>query len=92
MDTAEVARILLEDGYKRIALAQAESGDVIVYRDAKGQLVHVGVLHPRELNFQQATSTLKVLSQWGADGEYFHEAGDVFEQLGQPTEAWTDRL
>lgn len=92
VDTDEVARILVEDGYTRIPLFEAEPGDVVVYRDSHGELVHVAVLHSREPNLERATVALNVLSQWGSDGEYFHEAGDVFERLGQPTEAWTDRL
>ena len=36
-------------------------------------------------------SAMKILSQWGEDGEYLHAPGDVPPIFGQPREFWTDR-
>ena len=66
-------------------------GDVVVYRDEEGFVVHVGLVTEVETNVKEATWEVSVLSQWGGDGEYFHRIDDVSPLLGKPTEYWTDR-
>ncbi|MGH9384664.1 MAG: hypothetical protein ACRD2N_10300 [Vicinamibacterales bacterium] len=92
IDSGELSRILGEDGFKQITPASAQPGDVLVYRDQIGESVHVGWVYSHEAQPAAATWKTTVLSQWGGDGEYFHEAEDVNPLLGKPAEYWTDRL
>lgn len=67
-------------------------GDVVVYRDEGGAVVHVGVVSQVQTDLREGTRGILVLSQWGADGEYFHRIDDVNPLLGKPVEYWTDRV
>ncbi len=72
---------------------EVEPGDVIVYRNDDGEVSHVAIVAKvlTSLKLDEAPVRLCVLSQWGADGEYFHMADDVNPRLGRPVEYWTDR-
>jgi hypothetical protein len=93
VDTDQLELILREDAYRRIPLAEAQVGDVIVYTQGDTvPAVHVGVVQRRERDLAVGQWRFEILSQWGADGEYLHDISDVHEALGAPTQAWTDRL
>ena len=82
--------VLDDDEYHRLSAPnQVVVGDVVVYRDAQGDVVHVGLV--TGVNLGPATRQIMVLSQWGADGEYFHRVDDVPSLLGTPAEYWSDR-
>ena len=84
--------ILEDDEYHRLAdPGQTMPGDVVVYRDDQGTVVHIGLVAEVNTNLREGTRELVVLSQWGADGEYFHRADDVSPLLGTPAEYWSDR-
>ena len=84
-------RILKEDGYRRIAPADASVGDVIVYKNGQGELVHIGLVITHYPEVRAGKWKTAVLSQWGSVGEYFHDAEDVPLFLGKPVEYWTER-
>lgn len=86
--------ILEDDEYHRLpGRGQVELRDVVVYRDDQGIVGHVGLVARVIPNLRQGgTSEIVVLSQWGADGEYFHSVNDVSPYLGAPTEYWSDRI
>ena len=83
--------ILREDEYNRTTLEELKHGDVVVYRDSRGQVSHVGLVSCVESGNGETGRRVTVLSQWGQAGEYFHHMDDVHEELGRPTEYWTDR-
>lgn len=88
----EVEMILLEDGYRQINNeSELQIGDVVVYRNDHGTISHVGTIACVSSNVREAQWEITVLSQWGADGEYFHLIDDVNPLLGRPREFWTDR-
>lgn len=67
-------------------------GDIVIYR-AGGVPVHVAIV--MELKVTPGAG-LWVLSQWGADGEYLHDADDypAFLAGSEPIdlEVWTERV
>ena len=84
--------ILEDDGYQRVTSeGQLELGDVVLYQNEDGDIVHVGIVADVRTNLTDARKEVIVLSQWGRDGEYFHRVDDVHPLLGNPTEYWTDR-
>ncbi len=90
--------IASDDGYRQVQRqAEAVPGDVVAYRGGKsGQVEHVGLIVEVDLKVADASVSIRVLSQFGADGEYFHQADDVPLQLGTGAgvlklEIWTDR-
>ena len=93
VDTDDLLRILREDGYRLLANeAETEKGDVVVYRDQKGDVSHVGiVVRKNPYNPENPKDVLVVLSKWGAEGEYEHDASYVPLLCGKPVEYWTDR-
>jgi hypothetical protein len=93
VDPEYLIRILRDDGYRRLAgAAEAEPGDVVAYHDPDGAICHVGIVIQKNLAIPgAATDPLKVLSKWGADGEYVHDMSQLPHLLGVPAEFWTDR-
>jgi hypothetical protein len=93
VDPEFLIKVLREDGYRLLlGEAQADLGDIVVYRDASGDVCHAGLVLDKKLhNPDEPGDTLVVMSKWGADGEYIHDATDVPDLLGKPVEYWTDR-
>ena len=93
MGTDSLDLILRDDGYQSIDERDVVPGDVVVYGKRRGEAQHVAMviavekkvdlLHPRWI--------IKVLSQWGADGEYIHELTDVPESYGGPIAFYSER-
>ena len=93
VETDHLQMILEEDGYHQVPDERdLQPGDVVVYKDDDGQVSHVGIVARRGLELPGQPPQLFVLSQWGQDGEYFHQADDVNPRLGKPAEYWTDRI
>ncbi|HKI34603.1 MAG TPA: hypothetical protein VKA46_22295 [Gemmataceae bacterium] len=93
VDPEHLIRILREDGFRRLgSAAEAEPGDVVAYHDPDGEICHVGIVVQKNLALPSTpTDPLKVLSKWGADGEYLHDMSRVPYLLGVAAEFWTDR-
>lgn len=93
IDPEDLPRLLADDCYRKItSLSEVQCGDVVVYHDRHGEPSHVGLVWERNLIIPgHQEEPFKVLSQWGADGEYIHDWRDVPVLLGVPVEIWTDR-
>jgi hypothetical protein len=93
VDPEDLLRVLQDDGYRRLlGEAEAQAGDVVVYRNDHGEVCHAGIVVRKNLyNPENRKDTLVVLSKWGAEGEYEHDASDVPVFCGHPSEYWTDR-
>lgn len=91
IDVEEVRRVLAEDGYSRLnSLADVEVGDVVVYCK-NGIPEHVGTIAYFTYT-PLGHREVKVISKWGAEGEYIHSLRDVpLDLCGEPTEYWSDR-
>jgi hypothetical protein len=84
--TGVIMMILQDDKYAKLAPHEAKPGDIAIYRRGDS-IVHAGLVYNvRPLDPVE----IWVMSQWGADGEYTHQAGDVPEVYGR-VEFWTDR-
>ena len=85
IDDDHVEMILREDGYRQINnKSELQIGDVVVYRN-DGMISHVGTIARVSPNVREAQWEITVLSQWGADGEYFHLIDDVNPRFGTPS-------
>ena len=95
VDPEHLEMMLADDEYRRVPDERhLERGDIVVYRDTEWKVSHVGVVvkvKPDLRTTSEASWEVTVLSQWGADGEYFHLADSVHPSLGKPVEYWTDR-
>ena len=91
IDPDQLGVILSDDGYVRISESEIEAGDLVVYRGDNKEVSHVGIVFQVGLYRENNVRDVFALSQWGLDGEYFHEMRDVNPQLGTPAEFWTDR-
>ena len=88
IDIDHIYDILKADGYKKIALRDIVTGDVVLYRNYD-EPSHVALV-VSVVQFGQ-TINVKVISKWGLDPEFEHFMEDVPAQLGKPTEFYTER-
>lgn len=92
VDVKHVERILIEDEYVlRQSPDHGRVGDVAVYRDVERNICHVGMVAEAHPDFLGGPTKLRILSQWGRDGEYLHDADAVPSVYGRLTEIWTYR-
>lgn len=93
VDTEYTRLILRGDEYQRIDnLFDVRVGDIVLYKNNKGKdITHVGIVAEIIPQISTASFGFKVMSKWGANGEYIHFIEDVPELLGHPSEYWTDR-
>src|SRR5207247_1736740 len=64
----DVEKILKENDYELVR--RPEAGDLIMYRDAEGKLVHSGIVRFVDGDF------VLLESQWGTNGRYLHEPAE----------------
>jgi hypothetical protein len=89
VDTDHMSRILEDDGYRPCqGSSDIVEGDLVVYRERSGgPIQHVGIVIGRLI----PQASWLVLSQWGADGEYFHAEDEVPPLYGDKKEFLTER-
>jgi hypothetical protein len=92
VDPGDLLQILKDDGYIKLSSdSEAEYGDVVVYHGKEG-VCHAGLVVGKNVfDPSNQRDTLVVLSKWGQEGEYVHDARDVPALCGIPSEYWTDR-
>ncbi len=82
--------ILRDDGYRKISIAQVESGDLVIYFKGK-EFWHAGLIVEVELNELFPGGRLaRVISKWGDAGEYSHPT-TVGPYAKEEVTYWTDR-
>ena len=92
IDPQYLHTILVDDEYEPVPdQKDLQQGDIVVYRDLQRTICHVGIVVEVKPDLRRGSWDVTVLSQWGADGEYFHLLDEVHPSLGEPTEFWTDR-
>lgn len=88
-------KVLREDGYRVVELADVRIGDLVLYRaDSRGTLLHGGTVSRLErMVGGSATIVPWVLSKWNDHfGEDEHHFRDVPWETGSwSVEFWTDR-
>jgi len=90
IDISLINFILHEDGYHQINITNVELGDIIIYRNIN-TITHVGIIIEKKPSIEPAKWNIRVMSQWGADGEYIHSSADIPHLYGVDAEYWTDR-
>ena len=91
IEPIHVQMILDDDGYKEISPQDVMPGDIVIYRDNRGEVSHVAVVVLHEPDVANAKWKTTVLSQWGAQGEYVHDHLDVHQMLGTPDKFYSER-
>lgn len=82
--------ILRDDGYRRISVAEAESGDLVIYFKGK-EFWHAGLIVEVESNeLMPGRRLATVISKWGEAGEYTHPT-TVGPYANEEVTYWTDR-
>ena len=85
IEPEEVAMILKDDEYFEVQRpADVMPGDLVIYEKEVGEVSHVAVVVSNDPRLTDGGSDIRVLSQWGADGEYLHDYEDVPPPLGRP--------
>jgi hypothetical protein len=80
--------VLREDGYQRVQPDHLMAGDIVLYKDNKGDPAHVALIIEIE---RTLSMNIRVMSKWGKDAEFIHLINDVPENLGKPVEYYTER-
>lgn len=86
-------KILGDDGYRQLGgIDEAKVGDLIVYKNPKGEFAHVAILI-KKVPIIVGSNRIRVwaLSQFGYDGEWIHPHDKVPERCGMAAEYWTER-
>lgn len=86
IEPEHVPMILRDDGYVEVDREENVTiGDVIVYEDeATGEVLHVGWVVANHLAIEGGSvRKIRILSQFGRDGEYFHDHTDVPSMYGR---------
>lgn len=92
IDVDHVREILRRDGYALVDRSDARVGDVVLYTKGKrNEVEHVGLIAEESDSLTLGRRVLRVLSQWGRDGEYLHEIDSVPMLFGNASEFWTAR-
>jgi len=91
IDVCLVRSILHEDDYRRIRECETQFGDVVLYLGRSNKVSHLGMVASMHPSRHGELSPMRILSQWGQDGEYLHALHDVPPIHGRPLEFWTHR-
>jgi hypothetical protein len=83
-DSAEVAKIILEDDYVKVPFEEVLVGDVAVYVD-NGDMQHSGIVVEMAKNPKMA----RILGKWGHLQEVVHWANDAPPEYGMNIEYYT---
>ena len=92
IEPEEVPMILQDDEYSEVARpADVMPGDLVIYEKEAGEVSHVAVVVSNDPRLTDGGSVIRVLSQWGSDGEYLHDYRDVPPLLGLPVKFYSER-
>lgn len=94
VDEDDVVAILEDDQYRKLPWDPNAwlPGDIVIYRNGDGAIVHAGVVVNKSVDLLQGDVTIYVLSAWGGHGEYLHPIDEVPLWLGKPTEVVAQRF
>lgn len=86
----ELDKILKDDGYRKIDMNSVVAGDIIVYKDQDGEIVHTGIVI--EITRVLFSHMPTILSKWGKGPECIHKFNYVPEYYNTcEKEFWTER-
>jgi hypothetical protein len=85
IEPEHIPLILKDDEFVEVESSSVMVGDIVLYT-IPSEIIHVGLVISVEGVFE--TKKIRVLSQFGRDGEYFHDAVDIpegYTEKGMPT-------
>ncbi len=90
-DQTAVEKVLEDDGYRAIRLAEVEPGDLVVYY-VGDEVTHSGVVLEVVTGAPETPTLreLKIVSKWGQAGEYIHRTREG-PYAQHDLMYWTDR-
>ena len=78
--TAAVTPILGEDGFEKVEERNAQVGDIVIYADARGAVIHsgfvVGTDRVEIVQGSKPTIIPRIWSKWGKGHEWVHPVGE----------------
>lgn len=83
-----IDRILADDAWLAVDLAQVLPGDIVIYYDDEGDPNHSGVV----VEYSKDTLVPIICSKWGYAGEYLHKVNDTPNFYGPQTKFYRCRL
>ena len=94
VDEEDVLAIMEDDGFRMLPWDPNAwlPGDVVIYRNSEGGLVHVGLVANHSVDLSRGEVRVYVLSAWGDSGEYLHPIDEIPPLLGKPTEVVSQRF
>jgi len=87
-----VGTILKDQGWKKVDENNTKVGDIIIYRDSRGNVLHSGIVTKVEFLDTRIGIVTEVQSKWGESIEYRHHpkfAPDSYQPPGGSIEFWT---
>jgi hypothetical protein len=78
IDDNQVDKILVDQGWKIPADGKAKVDDIVIYRDAFGNVTHSGIV----TGIDGQGNVTRVVSKWGSEGRYIHDPNDVPSSYG----------
>lgn len=90
----ELPKILSDDEYRLVReRSKLKVGDLVIYKKSRtsNEIDHIGVIIGLEKFPQTAEIKIRVLSQWGFDGEYIHDELNVPSLYGKHLEYYSER-
>ena len=93
VEPTHVSQMLQDDEYREVVRNEAVPGDLVAYyQDSnRAELAHIGIIVAKEKRIELGDWGIRVLSQWGADGEYLHDETDVPQCFGNIRAYWSER-
>jgi hypothetical protein len=72
IDAMEIQKIISDDGYRPIQLAETKPGDIVLYVSEVGDVTHSGVI----VEYRPPMVLPIIYSKWGNAGEFIHGLRD----------------
>lgn len=93
VEPTHVVHMLNDDEYREVDRNEVLPGDLIAYYSdsSRTELSHIGIIVAKERRIEFGNWYIRVLSQWGADGEYLHGETDVPGCFGDVRAYWSER-
>jgi hypothetical protein len=95
IEPEEIPTIFKDDEYYPVAQrGQIRIGDLVVYKKSATavDIDHIGLIVEIVPQLEKAEVRVRVLSQWGFDGEYLHDEDNVPLMIGKHREYYSERM
>jgi hypothetical protein len=88
LDLRNIRKVLEDDCWSEMALADILPGDIVIYFDGDGDANHSGII----VQYSPEELTPLIVSKWGYGPEFVHRLSDVPEMYGPITKFYRCHL